>query len=97
MARGFRRLSSQVQGHMSGIPDENEHRRSLILRLAQMESSLCLVPKEPLPHQCAAGARVGNMSVEQARTIYCAMLAADEQDPDLRSPPRAAPVPGPIK
>jgi len=66
---------------MSGFPDQNAHRRvSFLLRLLGLEKDLCLVPEEPLPRQCAAGAREGHVSADTARKIYHAMIAADEQD-----------------
>jgi hypothetical protein len=41
------------------------------------ELDLRLVPGEPSPSQCSAGAKVGRISPECARLIYQAMLDAD--------------------
>lgn len=61
------------------MPDSDAYRRApLLLGLIAFESSLRLVPADPHAGQCAAGARAGQVSIDTARAVYAAMLAAAE-------------------
>lgn len=55
---------------------------NIIANLRLLEEQLRLAPGKPSERQCAAGARAGNVSAETARTIYEAMIEANERTRD---------------